>query len=358
MFHMLGSALVIAIAVIATFLPVADVRGQTARSGPMLLVVHRQSTLVGNAHLAENASKSRTVIRSGTAVVGVRREVFGKPSRRGWRIATIEKPSRTGWVPAGVVTPFETRGNEFAATAVSLRAKGKKNQPRELTLPELILTQKNPAIQQAWREVARAVSENETLPEDQRLPEPYFARAEIWAAAKNYSDSLQDYLTAIKYARKANRDLLTYSAYFDKLYEVTQKLKEIPVPAAGTHADYAFAAREHYSHGYSEFFSGDLREAMDRFDSAVQLAPDHPLYWYFRALTHRRLGDIQRAQHDVLMGAFFERRYPEWRRRSLNVSFTRVQGKTRKWLESYRRGSPTNRLLRAHRDDIDKEGGS
>ena len=50
--------------------------------------------------------------------------------------------------------------------------------------------------------------------------EPYFARTEIWSAVGNYSDSLQDYLTGIQYARQANRDLLSYSIYFDKLVNV------------------------------------------------------------------------------------------------------------------------------------------
>ena len=244
------------------------------------------------------------------------------------------------------MTPFDTRGKELKATAVSLQASGTDGHKKTRTFPELILIQRNPAIQQAWREVASAISENETLPENERLPEPYFARAEIWASAKNYSASLQDYLTAIKYARTANRDLLTYSAYFDKLYDVTQKLQNVPVPATGAESDLSFAARRHYSQGYSDYFSGDLQEALDRFDSANQLAPDQPLYWYYRALTHRRLGDDQRAQHDALMGAFFERQFASWRRRSLNHAFSRVQGETRTWLESYRRGSPTGRLLR------------
>jgi tetratricopeptide (TPR) repeat protein len=281
------------------------------------------------------------------AVVGICREPFGESARLGWRVVTLEDSPRQGWVSVGAVTPFATRAKELKATAMSLRAVGSAKRSAQ-SFPELILTQKNPAIQQAWRELSLAISENETLPESERLPEPYFARAEVWASVTNYSDSLQDYLTAIKYARKSNRDLLSYSQYFDKLYDVAEKLQKVPVPAVGAESDPSFAAKDHYSRGNSSYFTGDLQEALDRFDSAVQLAPDQPLYWYFRALTHRRLGDQQRAQYDALMGAFFERECPPWQRRSLHGALTRVQGEMRTWLESYRLGSPTNRLLREY----------
>jgi tetratricopeptide (TPR) repeat protein len=193
--------------------------------------------------------------------------------------------------------------------------------------------------------VAAAISENETLPDSERLPEPYFARAEIWATAGNYSDSLQDYLYGISIVRVSARDLLSYSVQFDKLGDVADKLQKMPVPAAGAEPIYSSAAREHYSLGYGLFFRDDLRAALEHFDSAVQLAPDQPLYWYFRALTYHGLGDEQRAQHDALMGAFFERELAAWYRRSLHRAFIRIQGARRAWLESYRLGSPTPRLV-------------
>jgi len=265
----------------------------TSRQYSILLVVHQESELQDETKSRASAKR----LRSGTALIGLRPQAFGDPARPGWRVATLDDQPRHGWVRAGAVSTIATRTKELKATAIALRAAGSG---KKQSLPELILVQNNPAIQQAWREVSIAISENDALPEDERLPEPYFARAEIWASVKNYSDSLQDYLTAIKYARKSNRDILTYSEYFDSLYDVAEKLQNIPVPAEGAESEFFFAARRHYSHGNTKFFTGDLREALDRFDSAVQLAPDQPLYWYFRALTHKRLGDEQRAQHDAL----------------------------------------------------------
>jgi len=323
----------------------SEVVGQVSQKLPMLLIVHRQCDLLDTAQPNAVRSKLPSQVRSGTAIVGMRREYIGDPARGGWHVVTLEEPPRNGWLPVGAVMPFDTRGKELKATAIALRAAHHKPP----ALPVLILIENNPAIQQSWREVSEAVAENETLPENERFPDPYFARAEIWASVDNYSDSLQDYLTGIACARKANRDLLSYSAYFDKLSYVAGKLQElpvqIPVPKKGAQPDLSVFARQHYSHGYSLFFSGQLQEALDRFDNAVQLAPDQPRYWYFRALTQRRLGDDQRAQHDVLMGAYFERQFVSWRRRSLDHAFFRVQGEKRMWLESFRRGWPSHRLL-------------
>ena len=125
---------------------------------------------------------------------------------------------------------------------------------------ELILLQPNPAIQKAWQDVANAITENEVLSVADRFPEPYFARVAIWAAAGNYPDSLQDYLTGIRYVRRANRDLLPYSAYFDKLLHAAGKLQELPAPEKGAQPDLSVLARQHYSHGYSLFLAASSRK--------------------------------------------------------------------------------------------------
>lgn len=308
---------------------------------PTLLIVHQDADLQDISRFGA-ATDASTRLRSGTTLIGLHQEPEGTPPRPGWRVVTLGEPQRHGWVRAGVVSTISARTKELKAKALALRA---ADTGQKQSLPELILIQDSPAIQQAWRDVSIAISENDALPENERLPEPYFARAEIWASVRNYTDSLQDYLTAIRYARTSNRDILSYSEYFDKLYDVAEKLQTMPVTAAGAESRPYFAAHNHYGDGYSKFFVGDLQQALDRFDSAIQLAPDQPVYWYFRALTHKRLGDEERAQHDALMGASFERQFESWRRRSLNGALHRVQGPMRTWLESYRLGSPNNRLL-------------
>ena len=91
----------------------------------------------------------------------------------------------------------------FDAFVVSLNKKADSFRASEHekpdSLPELIRLQENQAVRKAWQEIEAAISENEALPERERLPEPYFARAEIWASVNAYAAAVQDYLTAIKW---------------------------------------------------------------------------------------------------------------------------------------------------------------
>ena len=325
-------------------IPALQIMGQGAQQPSLLLSVHQQTDLVDPA---DPPAVKPTPVRSGTMIIGLHRETYGEPPRPGWRVITLEETPRKGWVPAGFVAPFDTRVKELEAVAILLR-QIKPGNEKKLTLPELILIQDKPVVKEAWTIVADAIAENELLPENERLPEPYFARAEIWASVKNYSDSLQDYLTALQYARRAKRDLLSFSNYFDKLYHVAGKLREVPLPPSGGEPDLLQSARRHFGHGCGQFHAGYLENALDGFVNAVQLAPDQPLYWYFRALTHRRLGDNQRALHDVLMGAHFERIYEVRHRTAVDRTLVNVQGESRIWLETFRRGSPSQRLLQLH----------
>jgi len=325
-------------------IPTPEIMGQGAQQPSLLLSVHQQTDLVNTA---DPSSMKPAQVHSGTVIIGLHRETYGEPPRPGWRVVTLEETPRRGWVSAGFVIPFDTRVKELESVAILLR-QIKPGNDKKLTLPELILIQDKPVVKEAWTAVADAIAENELLPENERLPEPYFARAEIWASVKNYSDSLQDYLTALQYARRAKRDLLSFSNYFDKLYHVAGQLRKVPLPPAGGEPHLLQSARKHFGHGCGQFHAGHLEDALDGFVNAVQLAPDQPLYWYFRALTHRCLGDNQRALHDVLMGAHFERIYEVRHRISVDRTLVNVQGESRIWLESFRRGSPSQRLLRVH----------
>ncbi|EAQ81611.1 hypothetical protein DSM3645_28557 [Blastopirellula marina DSM 3645] len=273
----------------------------------------------------------------------MRQESLDDGAVHGWQVATYDKPARRGWIPSSAITEFGQRVSELQATAVSLQAERLPASEID-TLPELILRQQNREIQTAWREIAIAVEENQKLPESERLPEPYFARAEIWAAVDNYSDSLQDYLTAIRYARQSGRDLLSYSDYFQRMYNVAEELEKMPVSAAGAESNAAAAAVKHYGAGLHRYFAGDIPAALAHFDNAVQLSPNKAIYWYLRGLTHRRVGDHARAQYDVLMGAAFEKTLPSWKQRALNGQLIRIQGESRQWLEAFRLGAAKNQL--------------
>lgn len=335
---------------ITAFLP-SSANGQNlaqTKNSPVLLVVHRQTELVATETAGSGHSQNAEVLPAETVVVGMEQKATDSVGRNGWHVVTIDQTAHQGWIPASSVTEFRQRVSELQTTAISLRAQNSAPGQKQ-TLPELILMQRNPEVQRAWREIAQAVEDNEKLPESDRLPEPYFARAEIWASVQNYSDSLRDFLTGIRYARQSNRDLLSYSAYFERMYDVAEEFENRPVPARGVEDDPSDAAVKHYSLGMNRYFAGEYRAALRHFNDAVQLSPDKAVYWYYRALTHRQLGEEGRAQYDALMGATFEKALPSWKQRAMHGELVRIQGSIRFWLEEFRLGSQQSRLLNTYR---------
>lgn len=197
-------------------------------------------------------------------------------------------------------------------------------------LPALIGLQ-SAAVIDAWREVQTAINANNQL--KQPLPDPYFARAEIWSLIGNHDGALRDYLKASQLALDAGQDLAIYRAYFLKLHEALENLDREPQsPLEGGDRDEL--AMLHYARGYHAFWRGDLAAAAREFDDAVQLNPRHPLYWFYRALANKRLGQERQAQHDALIGGSLERagRY------RVDHDVQRLQGDLRQWLQGYRLG--------------------
>jgi tetratricopeptide (TPR) repeat protein len=195
------------------------------------------------------------------------------------------------------------------------------------------------AVQDAWRAVEIAIAENQKL--DQPLPEPYFARGQIWALVGNHEAALRDYLTAVELAAASGRDLAAYAAYFQTLQQALENVDRVPKPPA------LGLARHHYARGVHAFWRGDLPAALRHFDNAVQLKPGAPLYWYYRAVTHKRLGSERRARHDALIGAHLEWRdgLPD----QFGTALARLQGDLRQWLERHRLGDPARHMLEARR---------
>ncbi|WP_372717699.1 hypothetical protein [Novipirellula sp.] len=301
-----------------------------------LLVVHRNCDVIPPADMPNRGSST---LVANTVVSGIREETFGQPKRNYWLVGSVENSSTIGWVSAGAVTTLDSRAKELQARAI-YQSRLQPSDSESLTnVPTIIAIQNNPTINKAWAEIQSAIADNDALPESDRLPDPYLARAEIWASVGNDSSALQDYLTAIDLIRDSDRDLQSYSRYLDTLYSVARRLQSAPVPASGSEPDLYTAARHHYGFGCTKFFAGDYFGALNDFDNAVQLAPTKPRYWYFRSLSRRATGDLQRAQHDALIGAYFERQLNDIDRRSLSGSLFKIQGESRLWLEAYRLGS-------------------
>ncbi len=204
--------------------------------------------------------------------------------------------------------------------------------PQEL--PELIRLQSS-EIQQAWRDVERAINDNKTLAAP--LPDPYFARAEIWMRVNNYAAAAQDYVSAIELTPASDAAAARYAAYVTRLNRALSGFQAVPQPPVKGDAS------EHYTRGLQDFWKERWKQALWHFDNAVQLRPDAPVYWYFRAVAHKQLGQDDKAQHDALVAAHIEWR--DGQRDRLGWAFVRLQGPMRKWIEQFRLGDPSQRIL-------------
>ena len=206
-------------------------------------------------------------------------------------------------------------------------------------VPPLIRRQP-PVVQDAWRQIAAAIVENERLP---RLrPEPLFARAELWMMVGNYDAALRDLLAAMRIASDAGVPPRVYDSVFNRLREVLERYDVTPVPPEDGEPS------RHYGHGIHSFWAGRYVEAEKAFANAISLAPNNPLYWYMRSVTRRRLGNEQTANHDALLGVAAERKACLRRdgvSHDINSEFKRLQGSDRIWLENHRRGDPSRRTM-------------
>lgn len=91
-----------------------------------------------------------------------------------------------------------------------------------------------------------------------------------------------------------------------------------------------------YSRGTNLFFSDDYAGAAEQFDGAMALAPDNPVYLYFRGLCDLRRGDSDSASGWFTMAAEKEQT-PSGRLIDVGANLRRVQGADRMMIEEIRR---------------------
>jgi tetratricopeptide (TPR) repeat protein len=258
-------------------------------------------------------------LRRGDLVTTVAEQTFkaeGKAERPIVRVRALSADDdRWLWVSADALGDLADR------TQIADRSNGR--------LPPHIQIQTE-AIQQAWAEVQRAIAENEKLKPP--LADPYFARAEISMLVNDFDAALRDYLLAIRLANASGQDSGQQRAYFERLQQVLEKYDAMPrAPAIGS-------ARAHYIEGVHAYSRGQDLDAIDHLTNAIAVDPTEALFWYYRALAYKRMGQDVRAKHDALMGA-----NAEWRdgfADNFGQALERVQGQPRRWLETYRLGDP------------------
>jgi tetratricopeptide (TPR) repeat protein len=246
------------------------------------------------------------------------------------------------------VTVRSLRGQSFEVPqikVVSLRPAGpadvghRQDTSFDDEIPPLIRRQPQ-VVHDAWRQIAVAVAENQRLTRPR--PEPLFARAELWMMVGNYDAALRDLLVAMQIASDTGAAPRVYDAVFNRLREVLERYDTTPVPPEDGEPS------RHYGHGMHSFWEGHYVEAEKAFADAISLAPGNPLYWYMRAVTHRRLGNEEAAMHDALLGASAERKAclrRDGASLDINRELRRLQGNDRIWLENQRRGDPSRRTM-------------
>lgn len=213
-------------------------------------------------------------------------------------------------------------------------------------IPALIAVQSKD-VQQAWRDVdkginemEKAIKENDKKPTKeamQPLAEPYFARAEIWSLANCRDEAMRDYSTGLGIVLKSGQGPEKYGPYIAKLKEAVDKYERQPRPAEkGSYETYL-------SYGVTAYRNGKLELAIRHLSNAIQIDHGGPVAWYFRGLTYKRLKQDLQAQHDVLVAVYLERRggrfgeYARW--------FIDVQGPLRSWMEEYRLGDTSQKII-------------
>lgn len=211
---------------------------------------------------------------------------------------------------------------------------------REGEVPPLIAEQPV-ASQRAWELVRSAIEEDARLGTNSH--QPYLARAELWALAGGYDEAIADLLEATNRVRRRPVTNAEQIELLRRLEELLALRVQAPRPP------YRGDAMAHFQRGWQAYHDDRLDEALRHFDRAVQIDPEDKVLWYYRALTHKRLGQDQAAERDITVAVYLERRdtppnptrrwedhpagWKHWTRH-----FARVQGPLRLWMEDHRSG--------------------
>ncbi len=209
--------------------------------------------------------------------------------------------------------------------------------PARKRLPKIIQLSDH-RLADVWIDLSLAIEIDRKKPLNKRIPELYFSRSQIWAAAGNNADALANLLEAASIVRHQNLSgRIKYAEYFLQLQEALEN--QVHLPGRPTVGD----PLKYWGIGVTYYRSGQYDKAVMEFTDAVQLAPESPLYWYSRALTYRALRMEQEAQHDVRIGAEIESSRKTRNSRFLQTEmyhrFEHFSGPDRIWLEQFRRGN-------------------
>jgi tetratricopeptide (TPR) repeat protein len=259
-----------------------------------------------------------------------------------WFVEMLDRSGRRGFVLATDVARVSRRLDGLKEGELALR-----RSVGEVAVqpPFSVRTHENEQLREAWAEATAAITENNALPAPQRLPDPYFARAEVYLQVGDVVAALDDCASASAIVSAGGLDSRKHQRVAEIYTTAIKRLRSMPQPPKDTFTNIDLQASEHFNAAQQSIAAGDFRNATEELTKALSLTPSRPLYWYMRAIARRAVGDLQRAQSDALLGALFERRLSPPAKRDLSKGLTRVQGPTRLWLEAFRRGGVDTELL-------------
>lgn len=258
-----------------------------------------------------------------------------------WLVETLDGSGRRGFVLATDVIRVSRQLDGLQEGERQLRSSFGKTAPQ----PDSIQFHENEHLREAWKEATEAITANATLPANQRIPDPYFARAEVYMQAENYVAALDDCASASAIVATAGLDSRKQQQAAEIYTKAIKQLRSVPQPLRDTFTNIDLQASEHYNASQSFISSRDFENAIAELSKSLSLTPSWPLYWYMRAIARHESGDLHLAQSDALLGALFERRLSPRARLDISRGLTRVQGPTRLWLEAYRRGKADMEML-------------
>ena len=231
----------------------------------------------------------------------------------------------------------------IVVTTMSLSGAVSAGEPETSPPPppaSFLIARQPKAIQDAWRTIEELVQENESLPT--RLPDPFFARGDLWASVGNHEEAIEDYLRAAKLTAVGRPNLVEQSRALARLSDALERLSKRPQPDFPAEAAQAFwAGVEHFEHRR-------IKVADAYFKEATRLQPSDAVYRAYRAVGSLRLGNTLDAERQMAVAASILRRteyYIPRETRDFHVRLERVQGADRRWINDFIRSPTSERFL-------------
>ncbi len=250
-----------------------------------------------------------------------------------YEVVSAFSPEKTGFLPFASVFPLNDRLvlEELQRTVDIQKA------PLSDNFESLILQESSSESRRILQMIQSAWVENSKLPPTERLAEPFFARAQAWNKYNRFSDAMLDYYKALEATfNNPQLDPIYFRKYYSEIEQTLEKSQKFSSNNV-TSKTYTSASNL-YMLGYRHFWETRYRQALDCFDQAISIHGGDPVYWYYRGLTWKRLGNEDQALYNILFGVRLERLLYGDRSYKVSQSLYRFQGTERQWLENLRAG--------------------